>query len=1274
MLTITKLKGAEYLISSVADGMEDYYMGAGEAPGVWRGRWAAGLGLEGVVEADVLRSLVNGQDPNSGEHLLTGHRERTVRAIDVTLSVPKSVSLLWAFGTPETAAVVSIAVVEATEVALGFLEERAAAARVQQGGVRRRVDTDGFAVATFAHRTSRAGDPQLHTHCLIPNIVRRDDGKFVAFDANPLHTWAKATGTVFLNELERLLTARLGMGWGPERNGCREIVGLTREQLRAFSKRTVAIEARLEADGELVFPTARDRMRADDRASLATREPKDTTLTPERLRELWNLEAIAVGLEPGAGVDDLALGRQLDPPPVLDDAVVFSALVDPQSGLCARDSRFGEAHVVERVAAISGGRLDVEEIVEVSRRFLASDLVVRLAPAAQRRRPAEWSTVEHRALEDRLLTNLQRLATNPGGSIDAGLVDAAIAAEPKPLGGDQSDAVRVLCGGGASVRMVLAPAGYGKTTALRAAARAQQDAERSLVVLATTHKAVGELRAVGLDAQTIAGFLAHRQDEPLPAGTTVVVDEMSQVGTRHAAALLAIVVPSRDAQLWCVGDAHQGQSVAASGLVSELERLAVTGRIPVAILTENRRQQDQAERVALERLRGGDVEVSQQIRAAHGWEHEHDTVAEARDALAMAAVADVDRLGVEHVAVLAVSHADCEDLADRVRAIRMARGELRGPALSGPGWGLEPRTYAAGDRVLIHTNLKPASRSGLRNGTTGTVLAISSAGAEALLDDGRQVLMPASLMAGSRPDGTPNVSHAWARTVDGAQGGTWRQVHLLGTPALDRYTGYVGQSRGQLPTHTWNTRPDADYPAGLLADRRSPSEVVADAMHRGEAKTFAADDDPWILDRQLRAERDQHAAIVASRPPDRSHELDRARDQLARADAEHRGARDGLAYREAERDRLGPLARLRRGGRDEITRADQALAGAQRRLARANDAVQSAFSDVAHHERAVTARAMWDQRYRWRLTRIGEIDDTLAHHWADVVLRAVRADDPLAFGIQALREARATYEADRARLRGDLPPDRREPLARAEIDLARCQQRVCGVEQRVHAARAALDEASQRRWGRKDKPAVERTTAELRAAETTLAAARHATTASARRVTEEQHAVEARNRTMARTARSHARLTDAICDLDLALDLTRPQRIAAAVTDPSSDLWSHLGPPPTTRGGLAAWCGIAERLETGNDRNVAPTSVTSGAASRRRLQPGALLRDVSRNGERAELLDNAQAIMEAAGAHDPAPARGAIPDRTQWQDILERVHDALPRRSAGLDVTMGIEL
>lgn len=81
-------------------------------------------------------------------------------------------------------------------------------------------------------------------------------------------------------------------------------------------------------------------------------------------------------------------------------------------------------------------------------------------------------------------------------------------------------------------------------------------------------------------------------------------------------------------------------------------------------------------------------------------------------------------------------------------------------------------------------------------------------GARVRLDNGLAVVLSAGFVAGTRPDGTPNLSHGWARTIDGAQGGTWEQVHLLAGSNLDRLTAYVGQSRGRRPTHTWNTTPE----------------------------------------------------------------------------------------------------------------------------------------------------------------------------------------------------------------------------------------------------------------------------------------------------------------------------------------------------------------------------------------------------------------------------------------------------------------------------------
>jgi conjugative relaxase-like TrwC/TraI family protein len=1271
MLTVTKLRGVEYLIASVAEGLEDYFMGAGEAPGVWHGRWAAELGLEGVVEADALRALVDGLDPASGDDLLAKHRERTVRAIDVTLSVPKSVSLLWAFGTLETSSAVSIAIADATECAIAFLEERAAVARVQQDGIRRRVATGGFAIATFTHRTSRAGDPQLHTHCLIPNVVRREDGVHAAVDAHPLHVWAKATGTVFQNELARLLTERLGVAWGPDRHGTRELLAFTREQLRTFSKRTVAIEAHLEAAGETVFDSAAERMRADDHASLVTRERKDRTLTPERLRDRWTAEAASVGLEPGAGVDDLVVARQVASRQAPGEDEVFAALVDPATGLCATNSRFGEAHVVERIAAMAGGRLTVDEVVALSQRFLASELVVRLAPDVTRRRPAEWSTVEHRAVEDRLLARLHALAATDAEPLEPPTMGLAIATEPKRLGPDQRAAVRVLCGNGPAVRTLVAPAGHGKTTTLHAAVTAARRAGLLVVVVAPTHKAVGELRAAGLEAETIARARSRLADRPLEPGTVLVVDEISQVGTRDAAALLDALAATPGAQLWCAGDVRQAQSVAAGGLAVELDRLAAHGHVPWAPLWMNRRQQDPAEQQALTRYRAGDPEGSQTIRAEHGWEHQHATPADTRQALAAAAVADADRHGVEHVAVLAVSHADCEDLADRIRTVRAARGELRGSILTGPGWGHAGRTYAAGDRILIHTN--ELRDHGVANGSTGTVLSVGHERMAILVDDGRTTTLPASLVAGHRPDGTPNVSHAWARTVDGAQGGTWRQVHLLGTPTLDQFTGYVGQSRGQIPTHTWNTRPDPDHPASLLADQRTPSEAVLDALHRAQPKTFAAADDPWPLDRQLRVERDQHVAVLAVRPPDLDADLAAARRALTRAAEEVDRAAHGVGFREARRDRLGPLTRLRRGGRDDITPADQALDGAHRHLERAQQGLVAATARVAELEGAVAASVAWDRTEGWRVDRVGEIDRTLAHHWADVTLRAVRTDDPLAFAIERLRDARATYAADLNQIVATLPPDRRDALTQAQTDLAHRHQRLRTTDASVGRARAALDAAGRRHWGRRDKPAIHAAEQHLAA---TVQDRQHAADAIAparARLHRERTAVHAWTQAIEATAEPRTRLTNAIADLDAALDHTRPERVAAAALDPAHALWDLLGPPPPTRGGLAAWCGIAHQVTAHHDLHPAGDD---------RLRTSYDIDYIARldrlSGPRwdrpSTLVDHTDRIIATACQLDPRPSTDPTHDPNHWQTTVERaIHQlAIEHRHHTIERGLGL--
>ena len=1270
MLTLVKLTNAEYLITSVASGLEDYYVGSGEAPGVWHGRWAKELNLTGVVGDDQLRAIVGGHHPATGADLLAGQRARKVNAFDATFSAPKSASLLWAFGPPEVATAVSLAHVEAVTVALDYLEAKAAFARQQVAGVRSRVPTHGWAVATFVHRTSRAGDPQLHTHCLIPNIVERADGTHCSVDGGPLHDWAKAAGSIYQEELRRTLTQRLEVTWGPDRHGCREMVGFTGEQLRTFSKRSVEIEAYLEAAGER-YESPAARMRADEAASLDTRDRKDRGFTPELLRGRWTSEAKTVGLDSPDTVLGLVRGRDADHPGLGRDEV-FAHLIDNEVGLCAHDSRFNEAHVVAAIAALGAGRLDLARIEELAADFLSSEHVVRLVEvdvAPARRRPPEWSTARHRALEDRVLGHLATLATTPSLPLPEDVVASAIGAEPR-LGPDQAEAVRALCGPGPALRSLISPAGFGKTTAVHAGAVAAARSGRPVLGVATTNQAVGELRAVGIEAVTIARLgIDLDAGRCLRAGTVVVLDEASQTSTADAEVVLGAVASIPGAQLWALGDVRQAQAVRAGGLAAEIDRLGREGAIPAPVLTENRRQLDPTEREALAVYRDGDVAGSQAIRSEAGWEHRLETPEATRQALAFAAVADADVHGARAVAVLAASHADCEDLADRIRDLRAARNELAGECLTGPGWGPEPRRYAAGDRILLHTR-SGVGAARLHNGTTATVEQVTPEGLRVTVDDGRTATLPTAFVEGRRRDRMPNMSHAWARTVDGSQGGTWAQVHVLGSAALDNFKGYVAQSRSKYPTHTWNVSHiiDVDY-GGILADRRTPEEEVLQALERAEMKTFAAGADPSITERRLQAELEAQQAIAATRPPDRRRDLTQAKEALLSARGGLEGAEAFFGGATRRLHEAGGLARIRREGRRAHDRAGTELEKATERLRAARERVRQCETQIAELEEAVVQRSRWDGTHGWRLGNVARIQAELDHHRASVTLGAVRQGDPLAFGIDRLRSARATYAGDLSAVEAALPPDRSRELARAKAQVASDRRVLADARARRDGAEQALAVAQERHWGRKDKMAVRSATARLDHAEGQVTAAERSLAGQVKALAAERASAKERDAAVVVAAPERSRLVSVVRELDMALDATRPERVVAIATgvNPAEPVVQALGPLPATRGGQRVWCGLAGEIERDRDRGV--WRDPNDHAGHHGM--------FARRYEKGTAYDRPDDLIQVGSEADPVEAAVvAEPDawKRQLEDARDVMHRALEVERQGLDLDLGLGL
>ena len=281
MLSIGKLAAGQeaYYLGKVAEGIEDYYVGGGEAEGRWTGSGAAALGLEGSVSSDQLQAMLAAKNPVTGQPLQDREQTMNGPGFDLTFSAPKSVSLLWAFGDDQVRSRVIAAHEAAVDQALGHLERHAALARRGAGGGTF-LQAPNLIGAAYRHRTSRAGDPQLHTHVLVSKLVKAGDGRWTCLHSPSLYANAKTAGFLYQAELRDQLTRTLGVRWGEVLRGTASIEGIEEPAEAIFSRRRSEIEAAQAASGT--------GTRASWQSStLETRKAKNTDLEAGELEADW---------------------------------------------------------------------------------------------------------------------------------------------------------------------------------------------------------------------------------------------------------------------------------------------------------------------------------------------------------------------------------------------------------------------------------------------------------------------------------------------------------------------------------------------------------------------------------------------------------------------------------------------------------------------------------------------------------------------------------------------------------------------------------------------------------------------------------------------------------------------------------------------------------------------------------------------------------------------------------------------------------------------------
>lgn len=846
MLSIGKLGvgQAEYYLQAVGQGIEDYYAGTGEAPGRWLGTAATDLTLAGKVDADQLRAVLNGNRPDANGPLArSGQGKSRVPGFDLTFSAPKSVSLLFGLGDEEISRAARDAHEAAVDAALEYMERHAALGRRGKGGAIS-VLGNGFIGAGFRHRTSRAGDPQVHTHVLVANMTRGPDGRWTALDARRLYTHARTGGFLYQAKLRLELTRRLGVEWTPVRNGVAEVDGIPAAVRRAFSRRRNEIEAHLQQRGEHTPGAAQV-------AALHTRRKKNYDVPADQLRERWQARAAQLDFTPEH------LGRttwQTEVTSLTGDAADRGQrhLASPH-GLTRRRASFTRRDAVRAWCEQLPHGGDVEEIEALADELVAGQDVVPLLPDPATAPPIgdvvrradgrlvtagkeerRYSTPELLVLEGEILDTARDGRHRNRGAVTADTVAAVLAIHTE-LSAEQTDMVRRLLGDGDQVAVAVGRAGTGKTYALAAAREGWQTEGHQVIGAALARRASLELRdGAGIDATSLHALLADLRERPgelLSRPTVIVVDEAGMVGTRQLAELIRHAGEHK-AKVVLVGDPRQLPEIDAGGSFR-----ALTMRGEPIVLADNRRQRQQWERDALEHLRSGHAEQAISSYAEHGQMTIADNAPELRQRL----VADWWRareFGADAVTI-ALRRDDVADLNARARTYMLHHDRL-GPDVVQVGG----KEFAVGDEAVC---LRNHPGLGVTNGTHGAITRLDPAEGTLVLTDraGRDYALTAEYLASTSQRGGAVLDYGYALTGHRAQGLTVDQAFVLGSDQLYREWGYVAMSRGRDVNRLYLVNAhdnDRDLAVAHAEERKpAPLDAATRALGRTAAQTSATD-------------------------------------------------------------------------------------------------------------------------------------------------------------------------------------------------------------------------------------------------------------------------------------------------------------------------------------------------------------------------------------------------------------------------------------------------
>jgi conjugative relaxase-like TrwC/TraI family protein len=797
-------------------------------------------------------------------------RTQTVAGYDLTFSPVKSVSTLWAVAEPAVAEVIERAHQAAVQDALAFIEKHALFTRIGPQGIRQ-VNVRGLVATAFTHRDSRAGDPDLHTHVALANKVQTTDGRWLSIDGRVLFKANVAASETYNTALEQNLRQTLGVrfaerpGTDPAKRPIREIVGVDVRLNQRWSTRRAHINTRR---GELAIqfqndqgrpPTAVEALHLAQQATLETRDAKHEPRSLAEQRATWLGEAATVLGSPEA-VASMVRTALVPPPetaPVADADWVAQIADHILTVIEASRSTWQMWHVraeaqrqvrtvdVPSEHAMALVDLLVDDVLDRRSVALAAPHAGMEEPEVLRR--VDGSSVYTVAGADlytsrRILDAEARLVVaagrHDGVTVEQTAVDLALlemAANGNVLDAGQAFLVHQMCTSGARLQLAIAPAGAGKTTAMRALALAWSQDGGQVIGLAPSAAAAAVLgEQTGIRADTLAKLTWSLDHGELPdwaaavgPSTLLIIDEAGMADTLSLDAAVQFAI-GRGASVRVVGDDQQLAAIGAGGVLRD-----ITHTYGALRLTELHRFTDPAEAAATLALREGKPEALD-FYLDQGRVHVGDIATTTQAAFA-AWVSD-RAAGLD-----AIMLAPTRKLVNELN--RQARDHHLGNHPASRQVRLADGNQASvSDVIITRSNdrrLHLAANDWVKNGDRWTITHVGKRGDLTVRHNRshRTVRLPADYVRTSTGLG-------YAITIHAAQGVTADTMHGLVTGQESRQQLYTMLTRGRAANHLYvQVVGDGDPHTLIRPDTvapHTPTETLQQMLVHDEAPTSAS--------------------------------------------------------------------------------------------------------------------------------------------------------------------------------------------------------------------------------------------------------------------------------------------------------------------------------------------------------------------------------------------------------------------------------------------------